>query len=108
MPSGIVGSELKPRICPLWLIVSFAPIPHVTGAGGAGLGLALVKWIVEAHQGEVKARSQPDQWTEFHISRRSSFPAKSIKEITEAGIDTRFSGCPMDDFLKFALPLCSI
>jgi signal transduction histidine kinase len=38
------------------------------GAGGTGLGLSLVKWIVEAHQGEVRVHSQPDEWTEIYLS----------------------------------------
>jgi heavy metal sensor kinase len=36
--------------------------------GGAGLGLALVKWIIEAHQGSIDVHSQPDQWTDFVLT----------------------------------------
>ena len=38
------------------------------GSGGAGLGLALVKWIVEAHHGRIEVESEPDRWTEFVLS----------------------------------------
>lgn len=34
---------------------------------GTGLGLALVKWIVESHRGTVEARSIPDEGTTFVI-----------------------------------------
>jgi len=36
-------------------------------SGGAGLGLALVKWIVEAHRGEIHVNSAVDRGTTFEI-----------------------------------------
>ena len=40
--------------------------------GGAGLGLALVKWIVEAHNGTIHVVSQPDLGTSFEITLPAS------------------------------------
>ena len=34
-------------------------------SGGSGLGLALVKWVVESHRGSIRASSEPDRGTEF-------------------------------------------
>jgi heavy metal sensor kinase len=42
-------------------------------SGGVGLGLALVKWIVEAHKGAIQVSSRPDLGTSFEIA----LPAKS-------------------------------
>jgi heavy metal sensor kinase len=38
------------------------------GSGGTGLGLSLVKWIVEAHRGKIQVISQPEQGTTFEVS----------------------------------------
>jgi heavy metal sensor kinase len=35
--------------------------------GGSGLGLALVKWVIEAHNGQVRVESELDQGTVVHI-----------------------------------------
>jgi signal transduction histidine kinase len=37
-------------------------------SGGVGLGLALVKWIIEAYKGTIQVVSKPDQGTLFETS----------------------------------------
>jgi heavy metal sensor kinase len=36
--------------------------------GGSGLGLSIVKWIIEAHHGQISVTSQPEQGTTIEIS----------------------------------------
>ncbi|PYS52953.1 MAG: hypothetical protein DMG13_14385 [Acidobacteria bacterium] len=37
------------------------------GTGGAGLGLAIARWIIDRHQGEIEVRSQPNRGTTFTV-----------------------------------------
>jgi signal transduction histidine kinase len=39
-----------------------------TGAGGAGLGLAIASEVVQAHRGEIEARSDREEGTEFLVT----------------------------------------
>ncbi len=36
-------------------------------SGGSGLGLALVKWVVESHNGKIQVSSEPDQGADFQV-----------------------------------------
>ena len=60
--------------------ISESDLPHVfdrfwradkvrsRGMGGAGLGLAIARWILEQHQGSIAVQSRPDQGTVFTVS----------------------------------------
>lgn len=39
-----------------------------SGGGGSGLGLAIARWIVEEHGGEIKVESRPRQGTTFTVA----------------------------------------
>lgn len=36
-------------------------------SGGSGLGLALVKWVIEAHNGKISVTSEPEQGADFQV-----------------------------------------
>ena len=40
---------------------------HGSGEGNSGLGLALVKWIAEAHGGRVSVQSEPGKGSRFTV-----------------------------------------
>jgi signal transduction histidine kinase len=40
---------------------------RIRGTGGTGIGLAMVKEIVEAHEGTVRVRSEPGRGSEFTL-----------------------------------------
>ena len=58
-------------------------------AGSAGLGLSLVKWVAEAHDGSVNVTSTPTDGTTFTIlvplSKHTTAPHKAIKKIITEG-----------------------
>ncbi len=61
--SGIQPEEL-PHIFDRFYRVDAA---RTRNRGGAGLGLSIVKWIAEAHSGEVRVESLPEQGTCFTL-----------------------------------------
>ena len=64
--SGIgISQEDLPHIFDRFYRVKGKATRHITGSG---LGLSLVKEVVEAHQGYIDVRSSPDQGTTFTMS----------------------------------------
>jgi two-component system NtrC family sensor kinase len=70
------GKGIEPeQLHRLW-----TPFESNKGQGGTGIGLAVVKKIIEEHQGQVKVSSQPGEGTSFTITiPTSDFP------ITDSG-----------------------
>ena len=58
-----------------------------TGAGGTGLGLAICKEIIAAHEGKIWAENNPEGGSIFHFELPSSFgnKAKNNSRIDKAG-----------------------
>lgn len=61
---GILESEI-PRIFDRFYRVDRARSREM---GGSGLGLSISRWIVEAHGGEIRVSSRPNQGSEFLVS----------------------------------------
>ena len=63
--------ELRPFIADAWLIVTVVAILltpfFTTRASGTGLGLTVVKRIVDVHHGETSLRTEPGKGTTFQI-----------------------------------------
>ena len=59
-----IGPEERERIFERFYRVDRA---RVRSEGGAGLGLSIVRWAVEAHGGEVTVRSEPGSGSTFSI-----------------------------------------
>jgi heavy metal sensor kinase len=55
---------------------------------GAGLGLALVHWIVAAHGGTIECTSEPDQFTAFVVQ----FPTDRVEPTQPSGPGASFTG----------------
>jgi heavy metal sensor kinase len=53
------------------------------GTGGSGLGLAFVKWIIEAHRGTIHVESQPDKGSAFEIAIPAGAKIKNATDSTD-------------------------
>ncbi len=77
-----LGPELVPRLFDLF---QQGPLPPERGQGGLGLGLAIVRSLVELHGGRVDARSDgPGQGSEFTV-RLPACPAERARDAREEG-----------------------
>lgn len=66
-----IAPEHLPRIWERFYQVD--PVRSARSDGSSGLGLSMVKWIVEAHGGSITAESRAGEGTTFHFT----FPQKS-------------------------------
>ena len=88
--AGIEDSLVRLEIRDYGIGISAADLPHIfdrlyradparsRDSGGAGLGLALVKWIIEAHKGSIRVTSQPDRGTSFEIALPAKRPISGV------------------------------
>jgi signal transduction histidine kinase len=86
------GSNVTLRVRDDGIGISAEDLPHIfdrlyradparsRASGGAGLGLSLVKWIVEEHKGRINVESQPELGACFEIV----FPISSQRAIAHS------------------------
>ncbi len=80
--SGIgISTEDLPHIFDRFFRVKDKTTRHITGSG---LGLSLVKEVVEAHQGYIDVQSEPGKGTNFTLSFPVTQPATEQIEAAEA------------------------
>jgi two-component system sensor histidine kinase BaeS len=62
------GSGISPDVLPHIFEPFFRGDPaRSAGAEGAGLGLSLVKWIVDRHKGRIQVHSTPGKGSTFAV-----------------------------------------
>jgi signal transduction histidine kinase len=59
-----IGPEVKPHLFERFFRADPA---RTSGNDGVGLGLSLVKWIVDRHHGRITVESQPGQGSTFTV-----------------------------------------
>ena len=78
------GAEVELRVTDTGVGIAAADLPHIfdpyrqahTGRKGSGLGLAVVKGLVESHGGRVTVESEPGKGSGFTVTLpRSGSPA---------------------------------
>jgi signal transduction histidine kinase/ActR/RegA family two-component response regulator len=85
--------DTGPGIPPEFLDKIFDPFFRVAqdqrgGSKGLGLGLSIVKTLIELHNGQIEVRSQPGVGTEFSV-RLPVIPASSPAPFTALTLETR-------------------
>jgi len=76
-----IAPEAMPRIFELFTQI---PSDRVSTSGGLGIGLALVRALVELHGGEIVAESKgQDQGSEFTVRLPLLIPEAPAKEVTQ-------------------------
>ena len=50
------------------LIARFSPVPSAGASSGAGLGLAISRWIAKAHGGNIRLARSDASGTEFEVT----------------------------------------
>ncbi len=88
--AGMENSAVRLRIRDYGIGILPQDLPHIfdrlyradparsRDSGGVGLGLALVKWIVEAHQGSIRVESQAERGALFEITFPVGLSSKNI------------------------------
>lgn len=93
------GAEVELRVTDTGVGIAAAEIPHIfdpyrqahTGRKGSGLGLAVVKGLVETHGGRVTVESDPDKGSCFAVT----LPAREVRrEPPECRRPGRHGGSP--------------
>lgn len=77
----------------------YRPAGHSARAdhGGAGLGLALARWLVSAHEGEISVRSAPGEGSIFTVSLPQFTDRRGAARMGETAADAANALNPVND-----------